>query len=223
MQTIGVIGAPSSAGAYAPGQERAPQALRDVGLARRLEEHGARCTTAGTPRACGGRPTRRRRARRTWPAVIRTIDALTEELTAALHDDGRALVLGGDCTVGMAAVRGVRPRRRARLPRHARRHEHARQHDRRRARLDGRRAPAPARRHGAGPRPASARCEPDHLSLLGFEQSQATPWELRQIAALGIAATRPPTLTEDPAAAARQALASLPPGASGSWCTSTST
>ena len=41
METIGVIGAPSSAGAYAPGQERAPQALRDAGLLRRIEERGA--------------------------------------------------------------------------------------------------------------------------------------------------------------------------------------
>ena len=57
----------------------------------------------------------------------------------------------------------------------------------------------------------TARSSPDHLSLLGFEPSQATPWELRQIAALGIATTRAAELTEDPAAAARQALVSLPP------------
>ena len=34
MRKIAVIGAPSSAGAYAPGQEKAPQALRDAGLDR---------------------------------------------------------------------------------------------------------------------------------------------------------------------------------------------
>ena len=33
---VSVLGAPSSAGAYAPGQEDAPAALRDAGLVERL-------------------------------------------------------------------------------------------------------------------------------------------------------------------------------------------
>jgi arginase len=37
---IGVIGVPTSAGAFAPGQEAAPQALRAAGLVKRLQEHG---------------------------------------------------------------------------------------------------------------------------------------------------------------------------------------
>ena len=37
---LSVVGAPSSAGAYAPGQERAPTALRAAGLLERLRDVG---------------------------------------------------------------------------------------------------------------------------------------------------------------------------------------
>lgn len=37
---LGLIGVPSSAGAYAPGQEQAPAALREAGLVERLTSAG---------------------------------------------------------------------------------------------------------------------------------------------------------------------------------------
>ena len=37
---LALIGAPSSAGAYSPGQEKAPVALRAAGLIERFEEQG---------------------------------------------------------------------------------------------------------------------------------------------------------------------------------------
>jgi arginase len=40
MPAIGVIGAPSSARAYAPGQELAPQRLREANLLDKLERLG---------------------------------------------------------------------------------------------------------------------------------------------------------------------------------------
>ncbi len=36
-RTLGLIGVPSSAGAHAPGQEKAPEYLRHAGLVERLE------------------------------------------------------------------------------------------------------------------------------------------------------------------------------------------
>ena len=39
-RVLHVIGAPSSAGAYAPGQERAPAALREAGVLNRLRSRG---------------------------------------------------------------------------------------------------------------------------------------------------------------------------------------
>jgi arginase len=209
MQTTSLIGAPSSAGAYAPGQERAPQALRDAGLVRRLEERGATVHDRGDTPHQRWSPDRSSPRAQNVAGVIRTVELLTEELTAALHDDGRALVLGGDCTVGMAAVRALGPGAGlVYLDMHADMNTPASTID---GALDWMGVAHLLRLEGTVPALARERSlEPDHLSLLGFEPSQATPWELRQIAALGIATTRAAEVTEDPAAAARQALASLP-------------
>ena len=209
MQTTSLIGAPSSAGAYAPGQERAPQALRDAGLVRRLEERGATVHDRGDMPPQRWSPDRSSPRAQNVAGVIRTVELLTEELTAALHDDGRTLVLGGDCTVGMAAVRALGPGAGlVYLDMHADMNTPASTID---GALDWMGVAHLLRLEGTVPALARERSlEPDHLSLLGFEPSQATPWELRQIAALGIATTRAAEVTEDPAAAARQALASLP-------------
>lgn len=52
FKQLAIIGAPSSAGAYAPGQEKAPMALRAAGL---LEFLAARASRAAGPRCPGGR------------------------------------------------------------------------------------------------------------------------------------------------------------------------
>jgi arginase len=207
--TIAIIGAPSSMGAYAPGQERAPQALRDAGLVRRLEAAGATVRDRGDTPLQRWSPDRSAPRAQNAAGVLRTVEAVTEELVAALHDDGRALVLGGDCTVGMAAVRACGPGTGLiYLDMHADMNTPGSVID---GALDWMGVAHLLRLEGTVPALARERSlEPDHLSLLGFEPSQATPWELRQIAALGIATTRAAEVTEDPAAAARQALASLP-------------
>jgi arginase len=46
-RALGVIGVPSSAGAYAPGQEKAPQALRDAGLLAGLRAAGVEVVDHG--------------------------------------------------------------------------------------------------------------------------------------------------------------------------------
>jgi len=209
MDTIALIGAPSSAGAYAPGQERAPQALRAAGLPGLIEARGATVDDRGDTPLQRWSPDRSSPLAQNVAGVVRTVEALTEELTAALHDHGRALVLGGDCTVGMAAVRacghGVGF---VYLDMHADMNTPASTLD---GALDWMGVAHLLRLDGTVPALARERSlEPDHLTLLGFEPSQATAWELRQIASLGIAVTRAEELTADPAAAARQALAALP-------------
>jgi len=44
---LAIIGAPSSAGAYAPGQEKAPQALRAAGLLECLQRRGIKVGDGG--------------------------------------------------------------------------------------------------------------------------------------------------------------------------------
>lgn len=47
MRTVTLIEAPTSAGAYALGQEDGPRALLDAGLSEGLERWASRCTLAG--------------------------------------------------------------------------------------------------------------------------------------------------------------------------------
>lgn len=53
-----VIGAPSSAGAYAPGQEKAPEALRNAGLLEMLHRNHLRTEDVGDVSSFRWRPDR---------------------------------------------------------------------------------------------------------------------------------------------------------------------
>ncbi|HEX6744393.1 MAG TPA: arginase family protein, partial [Solirubrobacteraceae bacterium] len=99
---IAVIGAPTSAGAFAPGQEDAPGALRAAGL---VEALGARDR--------GDIPRFRWRVDRDHPramnpdAVVDGVRAVAAKVEDALRAGDVPLVLGGDCTVGVGTVAGA--------------------------------------------------------------------------------------------------------------------
>jgi arginase len=106
VRGIDVLGVPSSMGAFAPGQERAPAALRAAGLFGALRESGT------AVRDLGDLPIRRWRPDRARPEV-QNLEAVVEvaRLTAArIADSARegrtTLVLGGDCTVALGTVAG---------------------------------------------------------------------------------------------------------------------
>lgn len=102
-----VIGAPSSAGAYAPGQEKAPAVLRGLGLVERLREQGVKVEDYGditgfrwqsdtqNPRAANVRMV---------ASVAKEVSGLVER---GLESGARVLVLGGDCTVELGTVAGA--------------------------------------------------------------------------------------------------------------------
>ena len=58
--TVGVIGVPTSAGAFAPGQEQAPGALREAGLVALLRDGGVELTDYGDCPTWRWRPDRER-------------------------------------------------------------------------------------------------------------------------------------------------------------------
>jgi arginase len=104
---LAVIGAPTSAGAFAPGQEDAPAALREAGLVEALMEGGRDVVDRGdTPRF-------RWRVDRAAPramnadAVVAGVQAVAERVAEAVGEGDQPLVLGGDCTVGIGTVAGA--------------------------------------------------------------------------------------------------------------------
>jgi len=106
---LGLLGAPSSAGAYAPGQEKAPRALRDAGLVDRLAQAGITVHDHGDIPAWRWRPDPVNRFAQNLPAVVAAATATAERVRAVAATAAVALVLGGDCTVGLGTVAGYLP------------------------------------------------------------------------------------------------------------------
>jgi arginase len=215
---LAVIGAPSSAGAYAPGQERAPAALREAGLLAALhaagwdevDDHGdvpgARwAPDADDPRAAN------------VAEAARVACKVSGAVRGALKGDGgagRALVLGGDCTVGIGAVAGVADRGRVGLvylDLHADLNVPEATGDgaldwmgvAHLLALDGAR---PALRDVGLRTPLLAGGD---VALVGFDADHATAFELAAIAEHGLTVEPTAALASDPAGATRRALAAL--------------
>jgi arginase len=102
MRRLTVVGAPTSAGAYAPGQEDGPRALREQGLLGRLGD----VRDAGDVEAFRWRPDPERPLAAN-AAVVGDRARQVAECVAAAPDGDRVLVLGGDCTVGVGTVAGL--------------------------------------------------------------------------------------------------------------------
>ena len=105
---IALIGAPVSAGAHGLGPERAPQALRDAGIVAKLTEAGFEVTDMGdipahafvadddSPRA------------RNLRGVVNASLALKPLVEVAVKSGALPLILGGDCTIALGVIAGVR-------------------------------------------------------------------------------------------------------------------
>jgi arginase len=106
-RTLSLIGAPSSAGAYAPGQEKAPAAFRRHGLVAALAESGLRVNDRGDVPGFRWRPDPQRPKAMNLDAVRRTAAAVAELVEEAMGNGEAALVLGGDCTVELGTVAGA--------------------------------------------------------------------------------------------------------------------
>ncbi|WP_101523201.1 arginase family protein [Nocardioides houyundeii] len=103
-----VIGAPSSAGAYGPGQEQAPRALRDAGLIDLLRGHGVDVEDAGDTETIRMRADRDNPRARNADLVTHTASSVASRVRDALAAEGsKVLVLGGDCTVELGTVAGA--------------------------------------------------------------------------------------------------------------------
>jgi arginase len=207
-----VIGAPTSAGASAPGQELAPAALREAGLIGRLANRGLVVRDVGDGPVQRWSPDRDHRRAQNVDQVAAAVQHTTAAVAAALDTSARALVLGGDCTVGTASFQALSA------------------HDETASLiyfdLDADMNTPDSTDHGAldwmglgmllGLRGAVSGvvklgqlCS-ERLVLLGFYDGSATEWELEQMERYGITKVTDKAVRADPRTAARQALASLP-------------
>jgi arginase len=99
-----VVGAPTSAGSYAPGQELAPAVLRSLGLVDAIRRRGRAvrddgdgplqvwAPDAGSPRA------------QNLDLVIAAAQAVATHTGNALDDGCDVLVLGGNCTIALGVM-----------------------------------------------------------------------------------------------------------------------
>lgn len=104
---LSVIGAPSSAGAYAPGQEKAPAALRAIGLMELLSARGITVDDRGDVSGFRWRPDKTNPRAMNASIAATVAKATAERVASALATDAAALVLGGDCTVELGTVAGA--------------------------------------------------------------------------------------------------------------------
>lgn len=102
-----IIGAPSSAGAYAPRQEKAPEALRAAGLLECLRAHRINVDDRGNVPGFRWRADRANPRAMNADKVLMIAKATATLVAAALAEGSRTLVLGGDCTVELGTVSGA--------------------------------------------------------------------------------------------------------------------
>jgi arginase len=105
-RTVAVIGVPTSAGAFAPGQEQAPAALRGAGLLESLRAAGATVDDRGDREVWRWRPDRAERRAQNLAKVVEIVAETAARVADAAASAEVTLVLGGDCTVGIGTVAG---------------------------------------------------------------------------------------------------------------------
>lgn len=106
MKSLAIIGAPSSAGAYAPGQEQAPAALRSVGLIEQLQNQGVQVKDMGDVPGFRWQPDPDNRRAMNAEVVAKVARDTADKVAEAL-EDSKVLVLGGDCTVELGTIAGA--------------------------------------------------------------------------------------------------------------------
>ncbi len=105
-----MIGAPSSAGSYAAGQEAAPRVLRERGLIEQLRAAGRDVVDDGDGPFHVWKADHDHPRAQNVSAVIASIEAVTRQVGAALDAGCDALVIGGNCTIALGAVSALATR-----------------------------------------------------------------------------------------------------------------
>ena len=105
---IALIGAPSSAAAFAPGIEKAPAALRAAGLIERLQSIGYEVNDFGDCALHLFADDDEHKRARNLPAIVASLNDLKPRAELAVKSGALVLVLGGDCTQIIGLLTGAR-------------------------------------------------------------------------------------------------------------------
>lgn len=105
-RSLALIGAPTSAGAFAPGQEMAPAALRDAALVDRLRAGGIDVVDFGDLPLWRWRPDRANRSAQNLEVVVARSNEVAAQVCRAVERGCIPSVLGGDCTIEVGVVAG---------------------------------------------------------------------------------------------------------------------
>lgn len=108
MGVINVLGVPSSAASYSPGQEQAPRALRDAGLIDALSAVGWQVEDAGDLPVQVWQPDRIRPYAQNVTEAVESLHELTASVASLASGHERLLVLGGNCTIALGVCAGLR-------------------------------------------------------------------------------------------------------------------
>ena len=103
-----IIGVPTSAGAHHAGQDLAPDALREAGLGERLRAAGVSVTDAGNRPGSVFAADHDAPGARNLGAVVEVAADVANAVADAARSGRLPLVLGGDCTITIGAVAGLR-------------------------------------------------------------------------------------------------------------------
>jgi arginase len=212
-QQLAVIGAPSGAGACGVGQEQAPAALRAARLIEALNGVGFEVSDLGDSPVVPWRPDRARPRAQNLEAVLDVVRTTAIRVADVLREGDRpVLVLGGDCTVGIGTIAGVRATQDnvavAYFDLHSDLNTPASATD---GALDWMALGHMLGIDGAAPTLVAATenvplLEPGQVVLFAQSLSHATRFERGEIERLGLARIALEDVRGDPEAAARQAL-----------------
>jgi arginase len=110
MSDTVLIGVPTSAGAHHAGQERAPAALREADLVKRLQEAGLGIDDAGDLPGAMFAVDHEHPGCRNLPAIVAVAREVADAVAGALDSGRLPLVVGGDCTITLGVIAGFRRR-----------------------------------------------------------------------------------------------------------------
>lgn len=213
LQKLAVVGVPCGAGACGVGQEQAPSAVRSAGLIDHLGHAGFDVTDLGDSEIVPWRPDRANPRAQNVDVIADMVRTTASRVADALSEPGRmVLVLGGDCTVGIGTMAGIRkalgPVALAYFDLHFDLNTPESMSD---GALDwmalghmlatGGSEQSVVAAAGSGPIISS-----DHIVLIGQERSRSTKFERSRIDELGLHVIAVDEVRADPQAAAHRAL-----------------